>query len=558
MFADAGLEKGVLNSGAVLMRSASGSSKEKGVYTMTVRWGKCSNFKNCKDAQRQLHIPIPTGAPFICPECKQALLDEDTDQANNDKAADATPEIAPIIAPTSAGRKPVAAGVVVALILLVGIACFFMWGKLHKANAGLKNMPKPILRLAGSNTIGDTLGPALAEAFLKQRGATDVRILPGASPQEKIVQALLPGDSKASVITIAAHGSATAFTSLAGNGCEIGMASRRIKADEAAKLATLGDMNSAANEHILGLDGIAVIVNPSNSTDRLSKEQIMKIFTGEMIDWSQLGSSHGAIKIYARDDNSGTYDTFKTLVLAGKPLAPGAQRFEDSKALSDAVAADPNGIGFIGLPYIQSAKPVAVSEKGTQALLPTRLTVSTEDYLLSRRLYLYTPATPSDTYTRQFIEFALSKQGQDVVAASGFVAQNVAQVAQTVSGDAPDEYKQLTQDANRLSLDFRFQSGQTALDNKAKVDLDRVVSLIADLKVAGDKVMLFGFSDSTGSPAANQALSLSRAKVVASQFAERGMTLAIVRGFGAGMPVASNDSDDGQAKNRRVEIWIKK
>jgi phosphate transport system substrate-binding protein len=244
--------------------------------------------------------------------------------------------------------------------------------------------------------------------------------------------------------------------------------------------------------------------------------------------------------------------------LAGKPLAPGAQRFEDSKALSDAVAADPNGIGFIGLPYIQSAKPIAVSEKGTQSLLPTRLTVATEDYLLSRRLYLYTPATTSNAYMRQFIEFALSKQGQDVVGASGFVAQNVTQVAQAVSEDAPEEYKQLTQDANRLSLDFRFQSGQTVLDNKAKVDLDRVISLIADLKVTGDKIMLFGFSDSTGSAAANQALSLSRARVVESEFALRGMAPAIVRGFGAGLPVASNDSDDGQAKNRRVEIWIKK
>jgi phosphate transport system substrate-binding protein len=525
---------------------------------MTVRWGRCSNFKNCKDAERQLHIPIPTGAAFICPECKHTLLDEDAENVKIPKTPDAVPEDNSQKAPAKAGKKPFVAVVAVVLILLVGVAGFFLWSRFYSANSASKNLPKTILRLAGSNTIGDTLGPALAEAFLKERGATDVHILPGAKPQEKIVQGFLPGDSQASAITIAAHGSATAFTSLAGNSCEIGMASRKIKADEAAKLTALGDMTAAGSEHILGLDGIAVIVNAANPTDQLSKEQIMKIFTGGITDWSQLGSSHGAIKIYARDDNSGTYDTFKSLVLAGKPLAPGAQRFEDSKALSDAVAADPNGIGFIGLPYIQSAKPIAVSEKGTQSLLPTRLTVATEDYLLSRRLYLYTPATTSNAYMRQFIEFALSKQGQDVVGASGFVAQNVTQVAQAVSEDAPEEYKQLTQDANRLSLDFRFQSGQTVLDNKAKVDLDRVVWLIADLKVTGDKIMLFGFSDSTGSAAANQALSLSRARVVESEFALRGMAPAIVRGFGAGLPVASNDSDDGQAKNRRVEIWIKK
>lgn len=336
------------------------------------------------------------------------------------------------------------------------------------------------------------------------------------------------------------------------------MASRKIKPDEAAKLKSLGDMSSFANEHVLGLDGIAVIVSATNSADHFDKDKMMRIFTGEITDWSQVGANRGAIKIYARDDKSGTYDTFKSLVLGGKPLAAGAQRIEDSKTLSDAVAADPNGIGFIGLPYIQSAKPIAVSDKGTLALLPTRLTVSTEDYLLSRRLYLYTPANPSNKYTRLFVEFALSKKGQDVVAATGFVAQNVTQVAQTVAPDAPAEYKWLTKDANRLSLDFRFASGQTDLDNKAKVDLDRVVSLVADLKVPGNKVMLFGFSDGVGSPASNQTLSLSRAKSVENQFIQRGLKPTIVRGYGSGMPIASDESGEGQARNRRVEIWIRK
>jgi phosphate transport system substrate-binding protein len=465
------------------------------------------------------------------------------------------------VTPAAPGKKqPAILMVAVAgAILLAVVAGFATWGRLHSANAAVtKNLPKAILRLAGSNTIGDTLGPSLAEAFLKDQGATDVRILSGANPLEKIVEGKLPGDSTASSITIAAHGSATAFTTLAGNNCDIGMSSRKIKADEAAKLTSLGDMASVANEHVLGLDGIAVIVNATNPADQLDKDKIMRIFTGEITDWSQVGSLSGAIKIYARNDNSGTYDTFKSLVLAGKPLAAGAQRIEDSKALSDAVAADPYGIGFIGLPYIQSAKPIAVSDKGTLSLLPTRLTVGTEDYLLSRRLYLYTPANPGNKYTRQFIEFALSKKGQDVVGASGFVAQNVAQVAQTVSDRAPVDYKWLTKDANRLSLDFRFQSGQTDLDNKAKVDLDRVVSLIADLNIPQDKIMLFGFSDSIGSPTANQALSLSRAKAVEEQFAQRGMNPAIVRGYGSGLAVASDDSDEGKARNRRVEIWVKK
>jgi phosphate transport system substrate-binding protein len=285
----------------------------------------------------------------------------------------------------------------------------------------------------------------------------------------------------------------------------------------------------------------------------------MRLFTGEYAEWPKTGSSHGGVKIYARDDKSGTYDTFKTLVLAGKPLAQGARRFEDSNELSEAVAHDPNSIGFIGLPFVHNAKVIAVSEKGTGALLPTRLTVATEDYSLSRRLYLYTPATPANKLTGQFIEFALSKEGQDVVAANGFVAQNVAlEKAQGVSGAAPEEYRQLTRNAERLSLDFRFQVGESTPDNKAQVDLDRVISLIAERRDARDKILLFGFADSIGSSAANVALSLSRAKIIENQFAQRGLKPALVRGFGSDLPVASNETVDGREKNRRVEIWIQK
>jgi phosphate transport system substrate-binding protein len=510
---------------------------------MTVRWGRCVNFKNCKDAKQKQHIPIPHGAAFVCPECAEPLIDEN----------DIVPQEAPA---TPSKKSPATLLVAVAAVLLLAVVVgFARWGMQHSAKAATS---KTILRLAGSNTIGDTLGPSLAEAFLKDQRATDVRILPGANPLEKIVEGVLPGDNSPSSITIAAHGSATAFTAMAENSCDIGMASRKIKPDEAAKLKSQGDMSSVLNEHILGLDGIAVIVSAANPANQLDKDKIMRIFTGEITDWSQVGAYRGAIKVYARNDNSGTYDTFKSLVLGGKPLAAGAQRIEDSKALSNAVAADPHGIGFIGLPYIQSAKPIAVSDKGTLALLPTRLTVGTEDYLLSRRLFLYTPANPSNKYTRKFLEFAISSKGQDVVEATGFVAQNVAQVAQTVSAEAPPEYKSLIQDANRLSLDFRFASGQLDLDNKAKVDLERVVSLIADLNYPADKIMLFGFSDSTGDSASNLALSQSRAKAVESQLIRRGIRPSIVRGFGSDLAVASNESDEGQARNRRVEVWIKK
>jgi phosphate transport system substrate-binding protein len=317
-------------------------------------------------------------------------------------------------------------------------------------------------------------------------------------------------------------------------------------------------MYSPATEHVLGLDGVAVIVNAANPIRGLTKEQLMRMFTGDLADWSQVGASHGAIKIYARDDKSGTFDTFKNLVLAGKALTPGASRFEDSNALSDAVAGDPNGIGFIGLPYVRNARAIAVAEKDALALPPSALSVATEDYPLSRRLYLYTPADPANKFTRKFVEFAISKQGQDIVGATGFVAQNPMANAQPVAAGAPLEYKRLTRGADRLSLDFRFRTGQAGLDNKALVDIDRVISFVADLKYTGQNILLFGFADGKEARERKTDLSLSRAKTVDEQFVQRGLQPVVVRGFGSELPVASNDTDAGREKNRRVEIWVRR
>jgi len=467
--------------------------------------------------------------------------------------------------PSSGGA---AVGIVIAVILLLllfsGFAVFHLIGHRHSnhdaaQSAGGTASGKVILRLSGSNTIGSDLAPALAQAFLKEQGASDARIV-GTTDEERTVEGTLPGDSAPSIIQIQAHGSATAFTALADGSCDIGMASRKIKPDEIDKLSSMGDMTSSASEHILGLDGIAVIVNQANPVTTLTKDQLGKIFSGELASWQDVGGRSGSINVYARDDKSGTYDSFKSMVLNSSDLVSSAKRFEDSSALSDAVANDPNGIGFIGLPYIRSAKAVAVSDCncGASAMLPNRFTVATEDYPLSRRLYLYTPENPENKYTRRFVQFAISKAGQDIVAANSFVAQNVVGQREVVSSDAPAEYKRLTNGAERLSVDFRFKSGHADLDNKAIVDLDRVIGFVGDLHYSGDSVLLFGFADSTGGSQVNQKLSEDRAKTVEQQFQQRGLHPGIVRGFGSDLPVASNDTDEGREKNRRVEIWVRK
>lgn len=458
------------------------------------------------------------------------------------------------LAPTKNRKSSVGLFLGLLLLALIGLSvAAWLWLRHSPVSQSV------ILRLHGSNTMGASMIPSLAEEFFRQQGAKDVKRVLGKTKEEMTIEGILPGDSAPKVIEIKAYGSDTAFIDLAKGECDIGLASRKIKPEELQQLSSLGDMTARTSERVLALDGIAIIINGNNPVSKLTKDQIAQIFSGEIKNWSQVSGSDGSINVYARDDKSGTYDTFKSLVLGKeRKLVGTAKRLEDSKALSSGVATDPNGIGFVGLPFIGSAKAVAVSESGATPLKPSRFTVATEDYLLTRRLYLYAPPNSQNTLVSKFIEFALSPKGQEVVENEQFVSLAVRTEKQIVAKEAPDEYQELTHGAERLSLNFRFRTGKKELDNKALHDIDLVVDILGKSRDAGQKILLMGFTDNIGSADKNTQLSKERAETVAEEFKQRGIAPSEVKGFGAQMPVASNDTKEGQEKNRRVEIWLKK
>jgi len=127
------------------------------------------------------------------------------------------------------------------------------------------------LRLSGSNTIGAELGPALVEGWLASRGGSNIQRRPGSADEMQV-----SGSTGGRHVTIGikAHGSKTAFADLAAGACDIGMSSRPITSDEAATLQSkgLGDLTSNTNEKVIGLDGVAVIVNDANGIDSLRKD----------------------------------------------------------------------------------------------------------------------------------------------------------------------------------------------------------------------------------------------------------------------------------------------
>lgn len=411
-----------------------------------------------------------------------------------------------------------------------------------------------ILRLHGSNTIGAELGPALAKQYLETKLlAKNVRYLPSDKPQEGWV---VGEDSKSGSpieIEIHAHGSSTAFQDLDAGRTDIGMASRQIKTSEVSRLRKIDDFTSVNSEFVVGLDGIAVIVPRTNTTQFLSKQQLTDIFSGKITNWRQLGQPGGPIHVYARDDKSGTYDTFKSLVLGKRAsLVADARRYESNAQLSDDVAADPHGIGFVGLPYIRNSRAIPISDGDSKARYPSEFNVVTEDYALSRRLYLYASSKSANPHVHDFLSFAVSQQGQQIVLDNGFVSQNLYLQNLEIGQNYPEEYRTFVQQAKRLSVNFRFRQDSLELDSRAIRDLDRVASYIRDHSQIR-KVMLFGFSEDTGIPIYDISLSESRADMVERALHKRGVVVHHVRGYGAIDPVSVNTV---KHKNRRVEVWI--
>jgi phosphate transport system substrate-binding protein len=410
----------------------------------------------------------------------------------------------------------------------------------------------PTLRLSGSNTIGAELAPALAQAWIESKGATNAKRVNTAADESRVIGS---ANGETLLIDIKAHGSKTAFADLADGACDIGMASRAINSGEAAALASknFGDLTSNTNERVLGLDGVAVIVNDANNIDSMTKEEVEAIFAGDESAALKWGVQW---RIYARDDKSGTYDTFKDRVLGARSLAESAKRFEDSRALAAAVAHDRAGIGFVGLPYATGVKVLAIAEKGASPRVPNTMTVRTEEYPLSRRLYFYVPATAGPA-AREFVRFALSPAGQDIVERIGFVGQKVEVIAEKPKAQGPKAYVDMMPSSDRVGVDFRFRPGSSQLDTKAADDIVRVASMMS-AQTPARKIMLVGFADNTGATSANLMLSKRRAESVADQMRQRGIDPVLVTGFGSELPVADNSTPDGREKNRRVEVWLRK
>lgn len=235
-------------------------------------------------------------------------------------------------------------------------------------------------------------------------------------------------ENTAEFVAVTGGGSGTGFSSLISATCDIAMSSRNIK-DKEISLAKQRGINPY--EIKVALDGLAVVVNPKNPVSRLTISQLAQIFTGKITNWKELGGQDMKIVILSREVNSGTHVYFKEHVLRkGDPnakdeFAPSALLLSSSQAIADEVAGNSAAIGYYGMGYISAKqKPIMIAKDDKSAYeTPSIENVINGKYPISRPLFLYTNGEPKGL-VKKFIDFCLSREGQDIVLKTDFVPVN--------------------------------------------------------------------------------------------------------------------------------------
>lgn len=233
----------------------------------------------------------------------------------------------------------------------------------------------------------------------------------GSTSMEKVIGALseqFMADNSGVTVTYDPTGSGAGIEAASNGSADIGLASRALKDEEKA---------GGLTETIVALDGIAVIVNADSKVADLTVEQIGKIFTGEITDWSEVGGDAGTISCIGREAGSGTRDGFESIT-GTKDACKYQNELTSTGEVIAAVASNPNAIGYASLSAVdETVKAITVG-----GVEPTEETVLDGSYAIQRNFnFIVSDSTPLSEAAQAFVDFATSADASDLIAGAGAV-----------------------------------------------------------------------------------------------------------------------------------------
>ena len=261
--------------------------------------------------------------------------------------------------------------------------------------AGLCMAADEMVQIKGSDTLINA-AQKLAEVYMAQK--------PGAN------------------ISVTGGGSGTGVAALVNKKCDIANSSRSIKASEVEQANAKG---VDPKRVVVAIDGLSIIVNGSNPIDKLTVDQIGKIYRGEVKNWNELGGSDSPVSLYGRQSNSGTYDFMKEVVMKGE-YSSSLKSMNGNAQIVEAIKQDASGIGYVGVGYVKDATGIKVLNVAVNSSMGyfsplNEMDVKSGRYPITRPLNQYVNGVPKGA-TRDFIIFELSKEGQAIIEKEGFFA----------------------------------------------------------------------------------------------------------------------------------------
>ena len=234
----------------------------------------------------------------------------------------------------------------------------------------------------------------------------------GSTSMEKVIGALseqFMADNSGVSVTYDPTGSGAGIEAAGNGSADIGLASRALKDEEKA---------GGLTETVVALDGIAVIVNADSKVEDLSVEQIAKIFTGEITDWSEVGGAAGTISCIGREAGSGTRDGFESIT-GTKDACQYRQELTSTGDVITAVSQNPDAIGYASLASIKDT----VKALNVDGVTPSEATVKDGSYKVQRPFVLVTVDGKALSPAAQaFFDYATSSDAASIIAKAGAVA----------------------------------------------------------------------------------------------------------------------------------------
>jgi phosphate transport system substrate-binding protein len=218
-------------------------------------------------------------------------------------------------------------------------------------------------------------------------------------------------------IQVTGGGSGTGVSALINGATDIAISSRKMNRSEIEKLKAR--YNTLGVEIACAKDGITIYLHPTNKVKELTLKQLGEIYKGNITNWKQVGGDDAPIKLYGRENSSGTYVFFQENVVKGD-YAPSCQTLPGTAAVVNAVKKDPYGIGYGGAAYAEGIEICKVKkDDNSVAYIASAETIKANQYPIARYLYMYIKSKPTGAM-KDYIDWILSPEGQKLVVETGY------------------------------------------------------------------------------------------------------------------------------------------